>query len=196
MKSKIYSFLLVAFLSFAVAAPAQADLVYHGTTIGDLQLVPKPNKRLRDGKVIWSGDGVFATRDRRIALIYTSKRLGHFLQGVNLVDKVSPKEPVTLWVSGGKSEAEAMDNLYGQIGNSVGYIYMLDDSTFKREKGLGQMEVVSRVVPKYVKTAQYPKGIQTVNAREEIQKLVEQGLMKIVWEPLKESDIPKELPAH
>ena len=161
-----------------------ADVVYHGTAKEFSQLTPRPNTRYDlAGKIIWQGDGAFATPDRRIALIYTSKRIPHFTQGVNLVDRTEASEPVRLSVYGGHSREAAMDALYGKPGDSKGFIHMLNSSTFKRESGLGQMEVVSRVNPTYVKTAQVPDGIQTVNPRIELEQYEHDGKMTISWYP-------------
>jgi hypothetical protein len=144
-----------------------------------------PNRRVgKDGAILWSGDGVFAAADRRIALVYTCKRARDFHQGINLIDKLTAVEPVQLYVYGGDSEAEALDNLYGPVSQSVGYIYRLNKGTFNWEVGLGQMEVVSRVPPKAMGSPNFPNGIEIINPRAEIQRYFEQGKLKIHWRPI------------
>ena len=182
MKILVLSLLLSCF--FFSGAAVFAGVVYHGTTKKNIQLIPMHNTRYnRKHEVIWEGEGVFATVDLRIALVYTSRRLPDYHQGVDLINKTTALEPVVLYVSGGSSKEEALEHLYGTVVDSVGYIYVLDDSTFTREPGLGQNEVVSRVAPTYMKSTDCPDGFQTVNPRKEIEKYVSEGRMKVNWEP-------------
>lgn len=158
------------------------EYVFHGTAADFAQVLPKPNLRTdRSGNVIWSGSGVFASDDRRVAVIYTDRRSPGYGQGVDLVNKTSPNEPLALHVTGGESKEDALDKLYGPVAESKGYIHMLDANGFSREPGLGQMEVVSRETPNYHKVPEFPNGIQTINPRKEIDAYVKSGEMKVIW---------------
>lgn len=170
------------FVLGAAIASARADVVYHGSPELYKTLVPQPNKRMHGDKIYWSGEGIFATKDRRVALLYTAKRrIASFTFGVDLINQTLETEPVTLYLEGGTSQEEALQKFYGTKDKSVGYIYDLDPSTFTHEQGLGKMEVVSRVNPKFASSPEYPDGVETVNPREELQKYVSEGRMKIEW---------------
>ena len=133
------------------------------------------------GSIAWSGKGVFASKDRRIAVINTAKKVQHFSQDADVLPRVTEKEPITLHLYGGKSAEDALDKLYGTMHHSTGYIYFLERTGFRREDGLGGMELVTRTVPTLCPSKQFPKGIETINARAEIQKYIDQGLIKVRW---------------
>ncbi|HEY9757872.1 MAG TPA: hypothetical protein V6C97_22080 [Oculatellaceae cyanobacterium] len=157
------------------------NALYHGTPNAADQLIPKFNTRTRNGITIWAGKGVFATRDRRIAMLYTFRRNQHVSQGVNLIDEVSPVDPVVLYVRGQSSQEKALDALFGTRESALAYIHWLNPATFSREKGLGVMESVSRVAPAYQRSEMVPTGIERVNPRLEIERYVSDGLMRIQW---------------
>lgn len=157
------------------------DALYHGTPNATDQLVPKFNTRTKNGIIIWAGEGVFATRDRRIALLYTYRRNRYVSQGVNLIDEVSHTQPVVLYVTGQSSQDNALDVLYGTRQSALAYIHWLNPATFNREDGLGVMESVSRVAPAYQRCKMVPSGIEHINPRLEIERYVGEGLMRIQW---------------
>ena len=119
-------------------------MVYHGSPMKLEVPTPRPSKRFRGDQVLWSGQGVFATPDRRVALVYTANRpdqiKGQYTTGVDLIKRTPEDAPVTLVLLGGRSEDDALEKLYGPEAGpkSFGYIYCLDERGFQREKGLGK----------------------------------------------------------
>lgn len=151
------------------------NMLYHGSCLKFEAPKPMYNERWSHPIRTWAGHGVFATHDRRIALIYTSTTShNEYTQGVDLKVLATKNEPIVLMLFGGKSKEEALDNLYGD--SSPGYIYHLHSKGFTREEGLGKMETVSRNTP-------HVQKVEVVNRKAEIIKYVEQGLMKISWQP-------------
>lgn len=155
----------------------QKTALYHGSSFKFEAPKPMFNQRFNKESqpvIVWRGDGVFATNDRRIALTYTATidTEGEYTHGVDIINKIDKNEPLTLFVFGGTSKEGALDKLYSD--SAPGYIYHLDPKGFIHEEGLGKMEVVSRNVPNV-------KEIEIVNRKAEITKYVDHGLMKIVW---------------
>jgi len=155
----------------------QHKTLYHGSPIKLEALLPRYTERWDLSTRVWHGYGVFATNDRRVALIYTATTdsENRYTHGVDLKSMTAENEPLTLVMFGGKSKEDALHYLYGD--SAVGYIYHLDHEGFTHETGLGKMEVVSRITPRIQK-------IEVINRAEEIKKYVDQGLMKILWQPI------------
>jgi hypothetical protein len=177
---------ILTIIFFLVISSGNAGTVFHGSSA--LFESPKPMLNTRYGKngeVIWRGEGVFGTRDRRIALVYTNSRGAGYFQGVDLTHEISPKEPLAVIVGGGKTEEETLEHLYGtEIPNSsYGYIYCMDDGSFTREAGLGVMEVVSRNPVLLFRNSECPDGIQTINRRQEFNHYLHLGLIQFHWVP-------------
>lgn len=177
----------ILFLSFfLLELIAYAETVYHGSPVYFDAPVLMFNRRIgRNGETLWSGKGVFATPDRRIALTYTNTRGMGYSQGINLWENISENEPIELIVEGGSSQEEALEKLYGTSdpGGSFGYIYCIESKNFKREVGLGLMEVVSRVPVNLIKNSECPDGIQKVNRRAEINRYMKERLIRVIWMP-------------
>ena len=140
------------------------------------------------GEVIWSGKGIFATPDRRIALMYTNSRSAFFHQGIDLGRKYSEHDPILLTIYGGKTQIE--ESLYGtpRPGSSFGYIYCMDASNFWHEDGLADMELVSKTPVKLAETSECPDGIQKINRRTELEHYLDAGLIQLKW--ISEADDP------
>ncbi len=158
-------------------------VVFHGSPLSFF--CPKRCYSTRsdsNGAVIWSGAAVFATPDRRIALQYTANTFpdNSYTTGVDLITKISEKDPVCIMVFGGRNKEDALTKLYGVQGvSSTGYLYHMNAKHFYREDGLGEMECIAMDIPQegFLKTK------EVVDRRAEIDKYINQGLIKIEWAP-------------
>lgn len=155
------------------------NIIYHGSHLNFERVEPHPNRRLRDGNVVWEGVAIFGTHDFRISLLYTHNISKNYMCGIDLVSYYREDEPIVYSVRGGETEEEALEALWGSFEESDdnwGWIYLLDGRKFVTEPGLGQMERITRDVSANI-------GKISINRREEIQNYVEKGLIIIDWSP-------------
>lgn len=158
------------------ALPA-ARLMFHGTAVEFDAVEARPNARVGIGGVIdWQGTAIFATADPRVALHYTARRQRGIGVGIDLRSYTAPSEPVVYYLSGGKSLEDAVNRCYGEPGDSVGYLHVLDRSKFVWEQGLGKMEMITRD-----ETANLERV--DLDVRAAVDALVESGAVKIHWVP-------------
>lgn len=170
--------------AFHAQPPIEAGLdtclpvVFHGSPTAFDRVKPYRASRGTRTLTRWQGTAIFASADPRVALFYTyNHRVPGFHCGLNLTEYSPPDEPIAYVLTGGSSEAEAMDTLFGRADQPTtcrGYIYVLGKQYFYREPGVGTMECISRD----------PAGNLwrlEVNRRQEIAALIAAGRLQLSW---------------
>lgn len=153
---------------------------YYGSP--DFLNVIKPKTYIKhdiDGNKIYHSNVVRAFTDKRLALLYSTNYVPGMSIGADLLDCRHINEPIRFTLIGGRSEANALDKLFGKeddLKESIGYIYILEQDGFAKESGLGCMEAVAH------------KGIsnwkvEKLNRREALNKYIVKGLVTIEWLP-------------
>ena len=107
--------------------------IYHGSPAKfDIPKSTHSPRMSEEGAIVWDGEAIFATYDRRIALKYTANRIKGYSTGVSLVDEIKANGPMRLIILGGSNKQDALDKLYG-TGNeadSTGYLYIMEGVIF------------------------------------------------------------------
>lgn len=152
-------------------------VVFHGSPTAFDKVKPYQARRTRT-LTRWQGTAIFASADPRVALFYTyNHRVPNYHCGFNLAEYTRPDEPVSYVLTGGKSEADAMDVLFGredEPASCQGYIYVLGKQYFYREPGVGTMECISRDPASNLWRLE-------VNRRKEIAALMAAGRLRLSW---------------
>lgn len=146
---KIINFFFVFCSIHAIAFSSPFSIIYHGSEKQFDQVKPHPNTRFTNGKAVWEGRAIFGTDDYRVALFYTHNSPRGFSASIDLINYCNKEDPITYFIDGGNSEEEALEALWGSFENSadnMGWIYILDGRKFFKEPGLGQMEVITRLM--------------------------------------------------
>ncbi len=162
-----------------LALPA-AGLMFHGSSARFDSVECRPNQRVNaDESVKWSGSAIFAAMDPRVALHYTADRPSGFGAGIDLIQPTAPNQPLAFYLHGGENLDEALTALYGNPADPescMGYIHLLDKTSFVTEPGLGTMEMVTRDPSANL-------GRLSLNRREAIDDLVQSGDVVLRWKP-------------
>lgn len=168
--------------------------MYHGSPhLFNLPACRK-NIRSKDGRIIWEGEAVFASHDRRVALNYThNKDIGteKYTCGVNLIEETTSEEPLIIYIFG-DNEEDTLSGLYGtgNDANSIGYLYLMDADFFEHEEGLGSMEKISRTPEK----PGFLLEVVQINRRKELESYIKKGLIKINFEHYSKLHLEQVLP--
>lgn len=153
-------------------------VVFHGSPAAFDLVKPYPSKRGTPTLTRWQGTAIFATADPRVALFYTfNHQVANFHCGIDLIDYTPPSLPVTYYLAGGNSQEEALEKLFGRRSDPDtcrGYIYVLSKQYFYREPGIGTMECISRDPSANLWRLE-------VNRREEIDRLLQAGRIRLDW---------------
>jgi hypothetical protein len=116
--------------------------VYHGSHEVFDVVVPKQNRRIRKGEVIFNQLSFHATPYRWIALAYTCMqkpiqregKMTYYMMGVDLYT-----HDLSIYVYGVDSLEHSLTEMYGE----GGYLYTYDAQEFYHTKGLGNLEVIT-----------------------------------------------------
>ena len=152
-------------------------VVFHGSRLAFDKVKPYRSRRGTATQIKWDGEAIFATADPRVALFYTYNRAPGFSAGINLIGYTSPDRPLTYYLSGGKSQQEAVERLFGNASDPQscrGYIYVLAKQYFYRESGLGTMECISRDPASNLWRLD-------IDRRQEVDRLVASGKVLLKW---------------
>jgi hypothetical protein len=170
--------------AFHAQPPIEAGLdtclpvVFHGSPAAFDRVKPYRASRGTRTLTRWQGTAIFASADPRVALFYTyNHRVPNFHCGLNLTEYSAPDEPISYVLTGGRSEEQAMNTLFGdptRPDTCRGYIYVLGKQYFYREPGVGTMECISRDPASNLWRLE-------VNRREEIARLIQGGRIQLSW---------------
>ena len=120
-------------------------IVYHGSSKFFKIALPKLNKRMKKGKIIWKEVSFHATPNRYIALTYLQNKKAkfsykgkkyYFGTGISLYKKDNIIE-----IYGINSLEYSLRKIF--LDNKTKYLYLFDKKDFTYQKGLGKLEVVS-----------------------------------------------------
>ena len=181
--------------------PVQPNIMYHGSPyLFDSPCCRKNARYGSNGEIIWQGEAIFASHDKRIALNYTFNHdidTTKYTCGVDLTTEVASNEPLIISIYG-DNEADTLNKLYGTGADtdSTGYLYLMNADFFEHEEGLGCMEKICKTTEK----SGFLLEVVRINRRKEIDSYIEKGLIKVIFnhysklhqiDPAKPKIIPK-----
>lgn len=172
------SLISACLVALTLTAHSMSAPVYVGSCEKQERLSPRIYTRSGPGGATeYQSEVVVAHADYRVAVFYTfNHSRGEVGLAISLLQPIEPNKPVAFYLSGGDSLEDALDKAYGPLDGSPGYIYSLDPAHFQHEDGMAIQELASH------DSFEHPPT-QTINRRQEIQRLADSGQIVLKWRP-------------